>query len=186
MHRLLHSRSVLTLLLVLLTAGVVFLLGGCQGGDAGHDMADHAHGEGDPEDHVHEAQDDHTHGEHGGHSLGDPAEDLPASMSETRSYTVRGEVKELPDPEDPLSGLYIRHEAIDGFVGMDGEVQGMDSMTMPFPAAEDLTFEGIEPGNKIEFTLEVNYDADPVFQVTEMFKLPDDTELVLRSARPPE
>jgi len=167
MNRFLSPRSILSLLLVLLTAGVVFLLGGCHGGDSGADETDQVHEAGGPGD---ENPGDLVDGE---------------QQEETRIYTVRGEIQEVPDPEDPLSGLYIRHEAVDDFVGMDGEIQGMDSMTMPFPAAEDLTFEGIEPGDKIEFTLEVSYDADPILQVTEIRKLPDDTELKLRQARPP-
>ena len=164
MNRLISSRSILSLLLLLLTAGVVFLLTGCQGTAPEEGTADSADRR---EGAVHETGD------------GEPT-------SETRVYAVRGLIQELPDPQDPLSGLYIRHEAIDDWVGMDGEIQGMDSMTMPFPVADDVTFEGIEIGDEVTFTLEVNYDADPAVQVTEVTRLPEDTELEFRSARPPE
>jgi hypothetical protein len=166
MNRLLSSRSILSLLLLVLTAGVVFLLTGCRGAtqEAGASSAAHEGAPGEPA----------------------AAPTDGSDSSGTHVYTVRGQIEELPDPEDPLSGLYIRHEAVDDWIGIDGEVQGMDSMTMPFPVAEDVTFEGIEPGDKVTFTLEVDYDADPAVQVTGVRKLPDDTELEFRSARPPE
>lgn len=164
MNRLLSSRSILSFLLLLLTAGVVFLLTGCQGKAPENGTTDSP----DPR-----AEAVHTTGNE------EPA-------SEPHVYAVRGKIQELPDPQDPLSGLYIRHEAIDDWVGMDGEIQGMDSMTMPFPVADDVTFEGIEIGDKVTFVLEVNYDADPAVQVTEVTRLPEDTELEFRDAREPE
>jgi hypothetical protein len=166
MNRLLSPRSILSLLLLVLTAGVVFLLAGCRGGtqETGASAASHDGAPGEPTGATTEG----------------------SGSSGTHVYTVRGQIQELPDPRDPLSGLYIRHEAIDDWIGIDGEVQGMDSMTMPFPVAEDVTFEGIETGDKVTFTLEVNYDADPAVQVTGVHKLPDDPELEFRSARPPE
>lgn len=164
MNRLISSRSILSLLLLLLTAGVVFLLTGCQ--------------EKAPETGTADSPDRR---ERAVHETGDEE-----PTSETHVYAVRGLIQELPDPQDPLSGLYIRHEAIDDWVGMDGEIQPMDSMTMPFPVADDVTFEGLEIGDKVTFTLEVNYDADPAVQVTEVTRLPEDTELEFRSARPPE
>jgi len=165
MNRLLSSRSILSLLLLLLTAGLVFLLTGCQGTAPEDGAAD------TPE----------TGSEAAAYDDGDEE-----PTSEPHVYEVRGVIQELPDPQDPLSGLYIRHEAIDDWVGMDGEVQPMDAMTMPFPVAEDVTFEGIAIGDKVTFTLEVNYDADPAVQVTEMTRLPEDTELDFRDARAPE
>lgn len=164
MNRLLSSRSILSLLLLLLTAGVVFLLTGCPRTTPGDGAADTS--------------------ETGPEAAYDDGDEEPTS--ETQVYEVRGVIQELPDPQDPLSGLYIRHEAIDDWVGMDGEIQPMDAMTMPFPVSEDVTFEGIATGDKVTFTLEVNYDADPAVQVTEMTRLPEDTELDFRDARAPE
>jgi len=165
-QRILTSRAVLSLLLLVLTAGVVFLLSGCT--PASDEAATREYGQGEPAEAAPEA------------------EGVAPAGSEVHSYDIRGEIVELPDPGDPLSGLYIHHEAVDGWVSMEGEVVGMDSMTMPFPVADDLSFEGIEAGDKVTFTLQVAYDGDPTFQVTRVEKLPDDTELDFRSARPPE
>lgn len=154
-------RPLLSLLLLLLTAGVIFILG-CGGEPAG-DAAEPSSSS---------AAENAENGAEAASSeqAGDAADGVAV-------YHVRGEILELPDPDDPLSGLYIRHEAIDNFRNMDGEVSGMDSMTMAFPAAEDLTFEGIEVGDKVSFELTVDYSGDPVFQVTSMEALPEDTEL---------
>jgi hypothetical protein len=114
-------------------------------------------------------------GDGGGEAAGDAA----------ARYEVRGQVSSVPDPGDPLSNLVIRHEAIDGFVGMDGEVVGMDSMSMPFPVAEDLDLAGLEAGDKVSFTFEVDWDGDPAYQVTRIEELPAETEIEYRKARPP-
>lgn len=100
-------------------------------------------------------------------------------------YAVRGQVVEVPDPEDPLSGFFVHHEPIDDFRDMDGNVVGMDSMTMPFPIADDVSFEGVAEGDAVVFTLEVNWDGDPQVQVTSVESLPAGTELEFRNARPP-
>lgn len=99
-------------------------------------------------------------------------------------YTVRGEVKQLPDPANPGTGLYVTHEAIDNWVGRSGEVEGMDSMTMPFPVDEDVSLDGIEPGDKIEFELHVDWEADLAVRITSLRELPPDTPLVFGSASP--
>lgn len=164
------SRSVLSVLLLLLTAGLLFLLNGCGQGE----------GTGEPETTGPEtAAVPAPEGADAGEAAGGEG------AVEARAYQVRGEIQELPDPEDPLSGLFIRHEAIDDFVNIDNEVRGMDSMTMPFPVAEDLDFEGVEVGDKVIFTLVVDYEADPQFQVTAIEPLPEDTEIEFRRAQPP-
>lgn len=170
MKRIPSLRAILSLLLLVLTAGVVFLLTGCGGGAPGGDT---------PETSAESSSHDGDGERNGGTMDG-------SGSAEPHTFLVRGVIRELPDPRDPLSGLYIRHEAIDDWVGMDGEIQPMDSMTMPFPVSDDVTFEGIETGDKVTFTLVVDYDADPAIEVTEVQKLPADTELEFRSARPPE
>ena len=100
-------------------------------------------------------------------------------------YTVRGQVSQLPEAGHPGSNLVIRHEAIDDFVSSDGERVGMGSMAMPFPVADDVSLAGIEPGDKVRFTLVVDWDGDPAYQVTDLEKLPADTELVYGKAHPP-
>lgn len=152
MNRLVSSRSILTLFLLLFTAGVVFLLTGCS-------------------------------------SERRPRESETSSSAETTRaeiYEVRGEVVELPDPNDPTTGFYVRHEAIDEFRSMDGEIVGMDSMTMPFSVADEISFEGISVGDPITFRLTVDWDGDPMMQVTDIEKLPAGSELEYREARPPE
>lgn len=109
-----------------------------------------------------------------------------AAEDDARRYEVRGEITAVPDPEDPLSNLVIRHEAIDDFVSFEGEVVGMSSMSMPFPVADDVSLEGVEVGDKVEFTLLVDWEGDPAYQVVRLEELPADTELEYRKAQPPD
>lgn len=102
-----------------------------------------------------------------------------------RDYTVRGQVRQLPDPATPGSGLYIGHEAIDEWVGRSGEVEGMDPMVMPFEVADGVSLEGIEVADVIEFTLHVDWEADVPVEITRIRELPRDTKLEYREARPP-
>lgn len=93
-------------------------------------------------------------------------------------YTARGEVKSVPDGSGGAGNhLRIHHEALPDFVGYDGEVVGMASMTMPFPAADDVEIGDLEVGDKIEFTFEMDWDGSPAYQIVEIRRLPPDTEL---------
>lgn len=173
------SRTLLSLLLLLLTAGLLFLLDGCsRSGDGGEPGASETSGATAGEGGEEGLSGTAGEGEEGGEA--DTEDEV-----EARIYEVRAEIVELPDPEDPLSGLFLHHEAIDGFVNIDNEVRGMDSMTMPFPVADGLDFEGLEVGDQVRFTLLVDYEADPQFQVTSIEALPEDTELEFRRAEPP-
>jgi len=98
--------------------------------------------------------------------------------AEIDRYTVRGEIVSLPGPGG-RGAFDVRHEAIPDFRSSDGEVVGMGSMTMPFPLAEGLSLDGFAVGDKIEFTLEVNWDpeATPPQRVTRVQKLPAETDL---------
>lgn len=107
-----------------------------------------------------------------------------AAADEVQTYQVRGQITGLPDDADPQANLTIRHEAIDDFVSMNGEVVGMSSMSMPFPVADDVDLDAREVGDKVRFTLTVDWDGDPAYQVTSMEALPEDTELEYRKARP--
>lgn len=100
------------------------------------------------------------------------------------SYEVQGIVQRLP--AEPDNSLYVRHEAIDDFRDAQGEVVGMDSMTMPFPVAEGVSLEGIEPGDAVAFTFEIRWHTQPRFQVTKVRELPAGTEIEFRQATPPE
>lgn len=101
------------------------------------------------------------------------------------TYEVRGVVVRVPDPAEPLADLVIRHEAIDDFRSMQGEVVGMDSMSMPFPVASGVELTEIEPGSKVDFTLEVEWEGEPPYRVVRIEELPADTELDFRKASPP-
>lgn len=102
-----------------------------------------------------------------------------------RDYTVRGQVRQLPDPATPGSGLYVSHEAIDEWVGRSGEVEGMDPMIMPFEVADGVSLEGIDVADVIEFTLHVDWEADTPVEITRIRELPKGTKLEFREARPP-
>ena len=103
-----------------------------------------------------------------------------------RTYTLRGQVTQLPDPNNPGEGLYINHEAIDDFVSRDGEMVGMDPMAMPFPVDEEVPLEGIQVGDVIEVKLHVDWEAEPAAEIVAIRKLPPGTKLIFRAAKPPE
>jgi hypothetical protein len=101
-----------------------------------------------------------------------------------RTYTVRGQVTQLPDPASPGSGLSLSHEAIDDFVGRDGTIVGMDPMNMPFPVASGVSLAGISPADIVEFDLNVDWQNDLPVAITRIRKLPPGTELDFRAAAP--
>jgi hypothetical protein len=100
-------------------------------------------------------------------------------------YTVRGRIIDLPDPSRPASGFQVRHEAIDDFKNTQGQVVGMDAMVMPFTPARELSLDGFAVGDIVELTFEVRWKTPPRSRVIELRKLPEDTELEFREARPP-
>lgn len=99
-------------------------------------------------------------------------------------YTVRGIVEALPNPEK-RTPLEVRHEAIDNFVDSTGAVVGMHAMVMPFPLAEGVSLEGIEPGDKVELTFAVWWEPKGHWEATKIVELPPDTPLTFRRANPP-
>ena len=103
-----------------------------------------------------------------------------------RTYTVRGQVTQLPDPSNPGTGLYLNHEAVDDFVSRDGEMVGMDPMTMSFPLDEKVSLEGIGVGDVVELKLHVDWGAETEVEIVEIRELPPGTKLVYRAAKPPK
>ncbi|MEA2560351.1 MAG: hypothetical protein QOH06_1855 [Acidobacteriota bacterium] len=103
-----------------------------------------------------------------------------------RTYTVRGQVTQLPDPGNPGRGLYLNHEAVDDFVSRDGEIVGMDPMTMPFPVDEKVPLAGIGVGDVVEFKLHVDWGAETEVEIVEIRELPPGTKLVYHAAKPPK
>lgn len=103
-----------------------------------------------------------------------------------RTYTIRGQVTQLPDPNNPGTGLSLNHEAIDDFVTRDGEMTGMDPMTMSFQVDEKVSLDGIERGDVVEFKLHVDWGADTEVEIVEVRELPPGTKLEFRAAKPPK
>lgn len=97
------------------------------------------------------------------------------------TYTVRARVQQLPSQG---SGLYLEHEAIDNYVARSGKVEGMDSMTMPFPVGDDVSLEGIQPEDIVEVQLHIDWEADRPVEITAIRELPRDTQLDFRLAKP--
>lgn len=106
-----------------------------------------------------------------------PAEERDAG----RTYTLRARVQQLPAQG---GGLYLTHEAIDDWVGRSGKVEGMDTMTMPFPVAKGVSLKGIAPDDVVEVQLHVDWEADLAVQITAIRELPPDTRLDFRDAKP--
>ena len=97
------------------------------------------------------------------------------------TYTVRARVQQLPSQG---SGLYLEHEAIDNYVARSGKVEGMDSMTMPFPVGKGVSLEGIQPGDIVEVQLHIDWEADQPVEITALRELPRETQLDFRLAKP--
>ena len=119
---------------------------------------------------------------------GGTADEAAADGAETvaiQTYEVRGVVVRLLDPERPLAGITIRHVAIEDFVSIDGEVVGMDSMSMGFPVSEGVDLAGIEEGDPVAFTLEVEWDGQPPYRISRLAELPAGTGLDLGETEPP-
>ena len=94
-----------------------------------------------------------------------------------QSYTVRGVVVALPTEGARVAYLSLRHEAIPEFVGREGDVVGMDSMTMPFALADPALAAGLAPGDEVEATLEIRWEADEPATLTRVEPLPAGAEL---------
>ena len=106
---------------------------------------------------------------------GRPAPESPGD--ELTTYSVRGLVRTAPTPERAL--ILVYHEAIPEFADANGNVVGMDSMTMPFDLAEGVKTQGIKAGDKIRFDLEVDWSLRVPGRVTAVEQLPPETELEL-------
>lgn len=108
-----------------------------------------------------------------------PQEPAPSAGSR---HSVRASVVALPGADNML---HLHHEAIDDFPGQDGKPMGMDSMTMPFPVAKDLSLAGIAVGDRVEVILLVDWKAAASVQVVEVKELPADAPpLVFGEAKP--
>lgn len=101
------------------------------------------------------------------------------------TYTVRAEVVGVPESErQDDRQLRIHHEALPDFVGFEGEVVGMASMTMPFPLGPDVDLEGVDEGDPVEVTFEVRWEGTPPVRIVELRELPPGTELDFETEEP--
>jgi hypothetical protein len=101
-----------------------------------------------------------------------------------RTYTTRGQVIQLPDPANPGTGLTLNHEAVDQFVDRQGELVGMDPMSMPFPVAKGVSLDGLQVSDVVEFDLHVDWSKEPAAEITRIRELPAGTKLDFRAAKP--
>ncbi|MGE3109995.1 MAG: copper-binding protein [Phycisphaerales bacterium] len=113
-----------------------------------------------------------------------PGADPAAGATPDAVYVVRGQIVELPDPAKPASEFRVHHEAIDTFADSTGKVVGMGAMTMPFPLKDKSLLEGLQVGDVVQMTFEDFYKPRRRYFVTKIEKLPADTALEFRDARP--
>lgn len=105
-----------------------------------------------------------------------PAEAAPAHQAMT--YAVRGEVTQMPAPDNPGYQFMVRHEPVHQMVDQDGEPMAMHTMNMPFFPNDEAILEGLAVGDKIEMTLVMDWEQVPAMRIDAISKLPADTELV--------
>ncbi|MEM1177339.1 MAG: copper-binding protein [Acidobacteriota bacterium] len=120
-------------------------------------------------------------------TLGCGAAPDPESGAESSAttYETRGIIRQLPSGA-PGSELFIHHEPIPEFVSIDGEVVGMESMTMGFPVADADTLTGFTVGDRVAFTLRVDFDGSPPLAIDGLRALPDGETLSFESADAPQ
>lgn len=92
------------------------------------------------------------------------------------TYTVRGEVRSLPEEGKPPA-LLVHHEAIPEFKGRDGTQMGMKAMTMSFELAPAVETKDLAVDDKVEITFEVRWQNGPPLRITSITKLPKETKL---------
>ena len=103
---------------------------------------------------------------------------LLACASDAARYETRGFVR-ARDGEGEDTRLAIQHEAIDAFRDRDGRRSPMPSMTMVFGIASGERDAGVQPGDKVRFAFDVQWDRVPVLLITKMRRLPADAGLEL-------
>ena len=101
----------------------------------------------------------------------------PAFGPAEHTYTVRGEVVELPVANDPKTSFRVKHEPIREYKDREGKVVGMGTMTMSFSPGPGVSLEGIEKGDKVEFVWEMWYRPRMRERITSLTELAGGTEL---------
>ena len=98
-----------------------------------------------------------------------------ASTAPDGAYRARGEIVRLPAAGSREVGIH--HEAIPDFKDERGSQVGMDSMTMPFLAAEAVSVDGLAEGDRVEFEFEVRWKGARPILLTRLQELPAGTRL---------
>lgn len=93
------------------------------------------------------------------------------------SYSVRGLIRQLPKADRPGSELQVWHEAIPEFKDAEGQIVGMESMTMGFPLADSVLAADLSVGDRIRLDFEVRWDSGHPLTITALEKLPSETRL---------
>ena len=111
-----------------------------------------------------------------------PSANAPTSNAKT--YAMRGVVKAIgaPSPSGQRQ-LTVQHEAVPDFTDEFGKTVGMDAMVMPFQLAPAVRADGLQPGDKVAFTLSVDW-SQPRIEIVALSRLPPETELKFRPAHP--
>lgn len=105
-------------------------------------------------------------------------EEKPASnTAPVHRFEVRGQVTHLP--HDGHNKIDIHHEAIPDFIGISGGVEPMAAMVMGMSLGQGVDLEGIAVGDKVKFTLAVQWGDTPSYWIENVEKLPADTHLHL-------
>ena len=98
---------------------------------------------------------------------------------EPKTYTVRGVVRQIRELPDGRAQISVYHEEIGDFVGINGQVIGMKSMTMPFTVADSVDLAGIQAGSKVSFELSVDWSRAEPALIESIETLGEDTPLAL-------
>jgi len=99
---------------------------------------------------------------------------LPAKANR---YTIQGIVRSAPAANKAGKSITILHQAIPTFKNRDGEETGMMSMAMPFQVAAEVGELSLAVGDKVEFTFDVDWEAQNPTTIVKITKLPAETEI---------
>jgi len=95
-----------------------------------------------------------------------------ADADKVHTYRVRGKVVSVQG-----ATANIHHEAIPGFVHIDGEAAGMDEMVMNLPLADEVDPATLAAGDRIAFDLHVRWEPEAEYWIDRIEPMPDDAEL---------
>jgi Cu/Ag efflux protein CusF len=98
-------------------------------------------------------------------------------------YESRGAIRSMPGTGDLPDKIMIHHEPIPSFRNAEGRTVGMESMVMGFTPATTVRLDALAAGDRIAFTFEVRWQADPLLLVTQIRELPGEPALDLSEER---